>query len=248
MLRLKGVHFKYPGGSEVLRGVDLSVDRGESVALMGPNGSGKTTLLMIAAGLLEPLSGTVLLDGEALKKQLPQARRRIGLVFQDPDDQIFNPTVYDEIAYAPRQILNPEEVEARVLEMADRFNLRSLLYRPPYKLSIGEKRMVTIASILAYEPELLLLDEPTANLSYTSIMEVRRVVAEAKNKGKAVLAASHDLEFVAETADRVYILYDGQIKGGSSVESTLSNEDLLNLAGVNPRMIKAIRIWEKPYT
>ncbi|MBS7645710.1 ABC transporter ATP-binding protein [Candidatus Bathyarchaeota archaeon] len=101
------------GGSEVLRGVDLSVDRGEGVAVVGPNGSGKTALLMIAAGLLEPLRGTVLLDGEALKDQLPQARRRIGLVFQDPDDQIFNPTVHDEIAYAPRQILSPEEAEER---------------------------------------------------------------------------------------------------------------------------------------
>ncbi|MBS7645711.1 AAA family ATPase [Candidatus Bathyarchaeota archaeon] len=99
--------------------------------------------------------------------------------------------------------------------MADRFNLRGLLSKPPYKLSMGEKRMVTIASILAYDPELLILDEPTANLSYASTMEVRRIVAEAKERGKAVLAASHDLEFVAETADCVYVLHDGFIQGGS---------------------------------
>ena len=241
MLMLKDVHFKYPGDIEVLKGVDLTVERHEIVAVMGPNGSGKTTLLMVAAGLLEPETGEVLLDGKPLRNQLPKARRRIGLVFQDPDDQLFNPTVYEEIAFAPRQILNPEEAHGRVMDVADRLNLRGLLDRPPYKLSMGEKRVVAIASILAYDPELLLLDEPTANLSYASAMEVKRVVVEAKDKGKAILVASHDLGFVAETVDRIYILYEGVIHGGSPVRSMLSDEDLLSLAGVNPQLVRAMK-------
>ncbi|MEM2123575.1 MAG: ABC transporter ATP-binding protein [Candidatus Bathyarchaeia archaeon] len=245
MLILTDVHFSYSEELKVLRGVNLSLDRGESVAVMGQNGCGKTTLLMVAAGLLDPEKGHILLDGNVLKDQLPQARRRIGLVFQDPDDQLFNPTVYEEIAFAPRQILSPEEVKERVLEVADRLNLRSLLSRPPYKLSMGEKRMVTIASILAYDPELLLLDEPTANLSYTNIMEIKRILAEAKNKDKAVLVASHDIEFIAETMDRIYILYDGLLHGGLPVESILSNGDLLNLAGVNPQLVQAMKKYTR---
>lgn len=235
LLKLKDVYFRYPDGVEVLRGVTLSVDRGESVAVIGSNGCGKTTLLMVAAGLLGPEKGDVLLDGRPLKEQLPQARRRIGMVFQDPDDQLFNPTVYEEIAFAPRQLLTPEEVEERVLEIAERFNIRSLLGRPPYKLSMGEKRMVTMASILVYNPELLLLDEPTADLSYTPIKEIKRIILEAKEDGRAVLMASHDLEFVAEVVDRIYILSSGLLYGGSETESILFNDHLLALADINPQ-------------
>ncbi|MEM2794045.1 MAG: ABC transporter ATP-binding protein, partial [Candidatus Methanomethylicia archaeon] len=138
MLRVENVCFKYPGGVEVLKNVSFTASRGEVVAVVGPNGSGKTTLLMIAAGLLEPSKGLVLLDNKPLKEQLPEARRRIGLVFQDPDDQLFNPTVYDEIAFTLRQLLHTEkDVDKRVSEVAWKFNLVDILDKPPYKLSIG---------------------------------------------------------------------------------------------------------------
>jgi cobalt/nickel transport system ATP-binding protein len=238
MLMLKDVHFKYPGDIEILKGVDLTVERHEIVAVIGPNGSGKTTLLMVAAGLLEPETGEVLLDGKPLRNQLPGARRRIGLVFQDPDDQLFNPTVHDEIAFAPHQIFNPEYVEEKILEVADKFNLRGILNKPPYKLSVGEKRMVAMASILVYDPELLLLDEPTANLSYTPIEEIKRILMDSRGKGKAVLIASHDVEFIAETADRVYVLNGGILHGGENAKFILSNENLLALADMKPPLSK----------
>lgn len=243
LLKVEDVYFRYPGGVDVLKGASFFVNRGEVIAIIGSNGSGKTTLLMVAAGLLNPSKGVVLLDDKPLKNQLPEARRRIGLVFQDPDDQLFNSTVYDEIAFTLRQILPAEEVDKKVVEVAERFKLNNLLNKPPYKLSIGEKRMVTLASILAYNPEVLLLDEPTANLSIKSVEEVGKVVVEAKDTGKAVVVASHDIEFVAKVADRVYILNNGLTLGGSDTRSVLVNKSLLELADMQPPIVfQAIKL------
>jgi len=238
LLRVDEVYFKYPGGVEVLRGASFSADRGEVVAIIGPNGSGKTTLLMIAAGLLEPERGTVLLDDKPLEPQLPEARRRIGFVFQDPNDQLFNPTVYDEIAFALNQICSsPDDVDRKVREIAEKFKIEDLLCKPPYKLSLGEKRIVTLASMLAYDPELLLLDEPTANLSSRTIEEIKEVVEDSRKNKRAVVVASHDVEFVAEISDRVYVIKDGSTLGGSDARTILSNESLLALADTKPPLV-----------
>jgi cobalt/nickel transport system ATP-binding protein len=238
LLKVEDAYFKYPGGVEVLKGASLSADRGEVVAIIGPNGSGKTTFLMVAAGLLEPKRGRVLLDGKPLKEQLPEARKRIGLVFQDPDDQLFNPTVYDELAFALRQLpLSKEEIDRRVLEAAGRFKLEDLLERSPYRLSIGEKRRVTLASVLAYDPDLLLLDEPTANLSSKFVEEVEHTVVKAGRAGKAVVVASHNVEFVARVADRIYIMNNGSTLGGQAAKNMLVDESLLALADMRPPLV-----------
>jgi len=238
LLKVENIHFEYPGGVKVLRGASFSVDRGEVIAIIGPNGSGKTTLLMVAAGLLEPKEGIVILEEKPLKKQLPEARKKIGLVFQDPNDQIFNPTVYDEIAFALRQLFfSFEDVDRRVKEIAGKFNLTHLLSKPPYNLSVGEKRIVTLASVIAYDPEVILLDEPTANLSFGTIKEIERVIGDFRNKNKAVVVASHDVEFVAEVSDRVYIINKGSTWGGSDTKSMLSDESLLALADMRPPLV-----------
>ncbi|MEM1547172.1 MAG: ABC transporter ATP-binding protein [Candidatus Methanomethylicia archaeon] len=244
MLRVENVCFKYPGGVEVLKNVSFTASRGEVVAVVGPNGSGKTTLLMIAAGLLEPSKGLVLLDNKPLKEQLPEARRRIGLVFQDPDDQLFNPTVYDEIAFTLRQLLHTEkDVDKRVSEVAWKFNLVDILDKPPYKLSIGEKRRVTLASIIAYDPEVLLLDEPTANLSSKYVEEIEEILIEARENYKMIIVASHDVEFIARIADRIYILNNGVTVGGLNAKSILTNESLLALADMKPPLVlQALRL------
>jgi len=255
VLNVEKVYFSYHNNIEVLKGASFSVNRGEIVAIIGPNGSGKTTLLMIAAGLLEPKKGEVLLEGKPLKEQLPEARKKIGLIFQDPDDQLFNPTVYDEIAFALHQLLYPkEEIEKKVKEVVKKFNLENLLNKPPFKLSIGEKRMVTIASIIVYDPDILLFDEPTANLSSKTIEKVEELVIDAKNSNKAIVIASHDVEFIANVADRVYIINDGITLGGSSTKSILFNESLLSLADMKPPLIvQALKLLklnleEKPLT
>jgi len=195
-------------------------------------------MLMVAAGLLEPKRGVVLLKEKPLKEQLPEARKRIGIVFQDPNDQLFNPTVYDEVAFSLNQLYSSvEEVDKRVKETAERFNLKHLLSKPPYKLSVGEKRIVTLASIAAYDPDVLLLDEPTANLSSRTIKEIEQVIEEARNTGKAVVVASHDVEFVAEVSDRVYIIDNGTTVGGLDAKSVISDESLLALADMKPPIV-----------
>lgn len=243
-LEMKKVYFKYPGGDEVLKGASLLVRRGEVVSVVGANGSGKTTLLMVAAGLLEPDKGCVLIDGKPLREQLPGVRRRIGLVFQDPDDQLFNPTVYDEIAFTLRQIYRTEkEVREKVKTVAERFKLEKFLNKPPYELSIGEKRKVALASVLAYDPDVLLLDEPNANMSAKTVEEIEGVIYEARSLGKAVLVTSHDVEFVADVSDRVYVLSDGVLMGGSATRQVLSDSSLLNLADMRPPLVlEALRL------
>lgn len=234
-LEVVKVNFKYPGGPMVLKGASFYVRGGEAVAIVGPNGSGKTTLLLIASGLLEPDEGEVLLEGLLLKRMLPEARRKIGMVFQDPDDQLFNPTVYEELAFSLRQILPSEvEVRRRIEEVVEYFKLKEVLHRPPYKLSMGEKRKVALASALIYDPSILILDEPTVNLSLSSVMMVRKVITEAKSLGKAVVLSSHDSDFVVDVADRVYIMSNGALLGGEHTASILSNRALLELADIKP--------------
>jgi cobalt/nickel transport system ATP-binding protein len=241
LLKLENIYFKYPGEVEVLKGANLLADRGEIVALIGPVGSGKTTLLMIAAGLLEPERGTVFLDGKPLKDQLPEARERIGLVFQNPDDQIFNPTVYDELAFALNQICNSAtEVDSIVRRVADRFNITHLLNRPPYRLSMGEKRIVTLASIIIYNPDILLLDEPTANVSSRIVEIIKTVLFEFKQSKKAIVVASHDVEFIAEVSDRVYVINNGVTIGGLDSKTVLSDEKILAMADLKPTRINKI--------
>lgn len=242
LLKLEGIYFKYPGEVEVLKGANLSVDRGEVVALIGPVGSGKTTLLMVAAGLLEPEMGTVLLDDKLLKDQLPEARKRIGLVFQNPDDQIFNSTVYDELAFALRQIHGSNtEVDRIIRKVAERFNMTHLLNRPPYRLSMGEKRIITLVSIIAYNPDILLLDEPTANVSSKIIESIKSVVEEFKQSNKAVVIASHDAEFIAGASDRIYVINNGVTVGGLDSKTILSDDELLAMADLKANLCKGFK-------
>ncbi|ABL79137.1 energy-coupling factor ABC transporter ATP-binding protein [Thermofilum pendens] len=212
MLECRDLWAGYPGFGDVLRGVTLGLERGEVVALLGPNGSGKTTLLLALAGLLKPSRGSVLLDGRDLWSQLPGARRRIGLVFQDPDDQLFNPTVEEELAFALNQLGLPEAEKASRLERAARMlGVEGLLDRPVHALSYGEKRRVALASVLVYDPEYLLLDEPTANLDPRSASALLEAVCRLKREGRGVLLATQDVGVASRVADRYAVIHGGRI-------------------------------------
>ena len=211
-LAVEDVWYTYPRGPTALRGVNLSLRGGEVALLLGPNGCGKTTLLLVAAGLLKPDRGRVLVLGRSVYPPSPEVRRHIGVVFQDPDDQLFNPTVYDEIAFAPRQLgYSEEEVDEKVRSISAKLGIEGLLERPTHALSTGEKRRVALASVLVYEPDVLLLDEPTANVETRTVEALMNILCQLRGEGKTVLVATQRSVLAEIVADRVFVMNEGEI-------------------------------------
>ncbi len=217
-IELEGVRHVYSPGTpfavEALRGVSLGVERGEVLGVIGGTGSGKSTLVQHLNLLLIPTSGRVLVDGEdALSMGRSELRRRIGLVFQSPEQALFAPTVEEDVAFAPRRLgLGEGEVRGRVREALDLLGAWHLASRPPLALSGGEKRRVAIAGVLAMGPEVLVLDEPTAGLDPHARSELVGLVGRLKTSGMTVVFVSHDLDEVAEVADRVCVLDGGVVR------------------------------------
>ncbi|ABL87392.1 ABC transporter related protein [Pyrobaculum islandicum DSM 4184] len=209
VLKAVDVYFGY--SEDVLKGVSLSVGEGQFMAVMGPTGSGKTTLLLVLAGLLKPRRGEVYFMGEPLEGQLPAARRLMGVVFQNPDDMFFNHTVRDEIAYTAVRIYGREEGLKLAEEAAKALGIEGLLDRPPYKLSGGQKRLVTLAAATVHRPRLLLLDEPTTYLDEDAYEVVVNYLAKLKAGGVSAVIATHDEELAVRLADSVYKLREGKL-------------------------------------
>lgn len=231
------LRYVYPGGVVALDGVDLEVWPGEHLAVLGANGSGKSTLLKVLDGLYPPQEGEVRFYGRPLLPDEASARdfhRRVGLVFQDPDVQLFSPTVWEEVAFAPRQLgLSPEEVHQRVEGMLARLGLLHLAERPPYRLSEGEKRKVALASVLVHEPELLLLDEPTASLDPRSRTHLLDLLLEwGRQDGHTLVLCTHDLALAQALARRVVVLNRGQVLAQGRPEEILTDEVLLREANL----------------
>jgi len=218
-----------------LRGLSLTIDRGQSVALVGANGSGKSTLLRMLDALCFPSSGTVSFCGDRLTpEQLRNDdyaisfRRRVALVFQNPDVQLFNPTVFDEVAFGPLQMgWSSADVIARVDETLQLMGIPHLRDRAPYRLSGGEKKRVALASVIVLDPEVLLLDEPTAMLDPRSQSQLIDLIQQWKGSSKTVITATHQLEIVEDIADRVFVLEQGSVIAGGSPQEILSNSELL---------------------
>jgi energy-coupling factor transport system ATP-binding protein len=217
-LELRDVHHVYAAGTpfevEALRGVSLGVEPGEVLGIVGGTGSGKSTLVRHMNLLLGPTSGEVLVDGvdaTALKKS--ELRRGVGLVFQFPEAALFAPTVEEDVAFAPRRLgLDEGEVEERVRESLRMLGAEDLAARSPFALSGGEKRRVAIAGVLAMGPEVLVLDEPTAGLDPAMRDELLALILNLRDAGLSVVLVSHDLDEVAEVADRVCALHDGRVR------------------------------------
>lgn len=229
-MRLSGASYSYEGSSVALDRVDMSVAEGECVAIIGPNGAGKSTLLKIMAGLLEPASGTVEIAGKPLtKNNAGELRRDIGILFQDPDDQLFMPSVREDVAFGPlNQGLGPEEAKMRVAEALKIVGLAGFEERVPHHLSYGEKKRVAIAGILAMRPKMLLLDEPTANLDPRGRAELMELIQKLKC---TVVMATHDMAAVAAMADRIYVL-DRKVLAAGSKRDILTDGKLLGSAGL----------------
>lgn len=218
-----------------LDGLSMRIRQGSRIALLGANGSGKSTLLRLLDALYFPARGELKAFGEILSEQTfadDQTnfafRRRVGLVFQNPDVQIFNPTVFDEVAFGPLQLgWTRDRILRCVDEILARFAIGHLKDRAPHRLSGGEKKRVALASVLILEPEVLLLDEPTASLDPESQSEVIRFLIESRNTGRTIVTATHDLDIVEDIADFVFVLDKGKVAGAGTPAEILADQDLL---------------------
>ena len=230
------VHYSYQGRFPALCGIDLTIEKGLRVALVGTNGSGKSTLLSLLDGLVQPQRGRVLFAGRELTEAALQDeafsldfRRRVGLVFQNPDVQLFCPTVREDIAFGPLQLgFAPEVVEKRIEVLAQDLGITALLDRPPHQLSVGEKRKVSFATVLAIEPEVLLLDEPTAGLDPRTTTHLIELLHQAAHQGRTIVTATHDLHTLPDIADLVYVFgQDKRLAASGTPDEILANHALL---------------------
>jgi cobalt/nickel transport system ATP-binding protein len=227
VLNIDGIRFSYPDNPDVLKGINLKVLPGQRVGLIGPNGAGKTTLFLVVSGILKPNTGIVSLLGKPIEhgKFNPQ----VALVFQNPDDQLFCPSVRDDVAFGLQNMgLPKEEVKSKVDEALRTVGASAFADRPAHHLSEGEKRIVSIASVLVMHPYLILYDEPSANLD---IRSRRRLIHLLQSSSETNIVASHDLELILEVCDRVILVDDGEIIADGNPIEIMSNKELMEAHG-----------------
>ncbi|NUP02186.1 MAG: ABC transporter ATP-binding protein [Nonomuraea sp.] len=225
-LEVSELAYAYPDGTQALFGVDLSIGRGERVALLGPNGAGKTTLVMHLNGILTAGHGTVTVGGTPVRKDtLKEVRQRVGLVFQDPDDQLFMPTVRDDVAFGPANAgVRGAELDRLAEAALERVGMLEFADRPPHHLSFGQRRRVAVATVLAMRPEILVLDEPSSNLDPAARRELAEIL---RSLDVTVLMVTHDLPYALELCERSLILSGGVIAADGPTRKLLADTDLL---------------------
>ena len=236
MLEARNITFSYDDGTEALNNVNLKVDKGDIVALLGKNGAGKSTLFLHFNGILRPDNGEILIDEEKLKydkKSLIKFRQKVGLVFQNPDDQIFAPSVEEDVAFGPLNLKLPmEEVQKRVHEALDRVGMACFEKKAPHHLSGGQKKRVAIAGILAMKPEIMVFDEPTAGLDPKGASKIINLLKELNEQGITIIISTHDVDLVPQYANRVYVLHEGEIIGDGTARDIFSNKELIDKANL----------------
>jgi cobalt/nickel transport system ATP-binding protein len=225
-LEVEGVAFAYPDGHQALFGVSFSILRGERVALLGPNGAGKTTLVLQCNGVLLPGAGRVLVTGlPVATEHLKEIRRRVGIVFQDPDDQLFMPTVGEDVAFGPRNLgLSEADVAVRVAEALEQVGMTGYADRPPHHLSFGQRRRVAVATVLSMHPEILVLDEPSSNLDPAGRRELAEVLQALP---VTLLMVTHDLPYALQLCPRSVVLDRGVVVADGPTRQLLADAGLL---------------------
>jgi len=242
MIEVKDIHFTFPSGVEALKGVSLSIRDGEFVAIMGQNGAGKTTLVKHFNGLLKPTTGEVIVDSISTRKtSVAKLARNVGFVFQNPDHQLFCESVEEEIAFGLRNFGFDQNLTKKRVDWA--LNLLDLTeYRQssPFLLSGGERKRVALASVLAWDPKTVVLDEPTIGQDHQQKEKLRQFIIQLNSQGKTVIVVTHDVEFVAESNPRVVLMTDGRIVADGMAEEILTNEALVTRASIVPPQITQI--------
>ena len=233
-LSIKNLSYTYPDGTHALKNVNMEILKGQKVAIMGPNGAGKSTLFSHFNGLTEPKSGYLEIDGKKMeydKKTLLEIRQKVGIVFQDPNDQLFAPTVKEDVAFGPMNLgLDYEEVEKRVNEALELVGMKKFKDKTPHHLSGGQQKRVAIAGIIAMRPEIMILDEPTAGLDPQGVDQVLTILNNLNKDGMSIVISSHDIEMVNGFAEKIFVLYEGELLARGDKHEIFSNKELLKKA------------------
>ncbi len=230
LIEVKSLFYKYPDGTQALEDISFDVFEGESVGIVGPNGAGKSTLLLHLNGILQG-EGHITVSGLDMKEaNLPLIRQKVGLVFQDPDSQLFMPTVHEDVAFGPINMnMSPPEVKSSVRLALQKVEMEDFLHRSSHHLSLGEKRKISLATVLSMDPDILILDEPSSNLDPRSRRELIKLL---KTNNHTKIFASHDLEMILEVCQRVILLDAGKIIAEGDPIEVLSNKVLMTAHGL----------------
>ena len=225
-LSVNNLSFEYPDGFKALENINLSLSKGERLAVLGPNGAGKTTLILHLNGILGDLNGQITLNNNSFSEEnISKIRKSVGLVFQDPDDQLFMPTVLEDVMFGPKNFgFSDELVKKNSMKALEQVKMLQFIDKPPHHLSFGQKRKVAIASVLASEPELLVLDEPSSNLDPASRRELIDIL---KNLDVSIILVTHDLPMALEICNRSVILNNGKITANDETYKILKNEKVM---------------------
>ena len=236
MLEVKNIKYSYNADYQALKGVSLKIEKGEMVALLGKNGAGKSTLFLHLNGIYEPDEGQVFIDGEELKydkKSLLKFRQKVGIVFQNPDDQIFAPTVEEDVAFGPLNLGLPmEEVQDRVENALARVGMSGFEKTAPHHLSGGQKKRVAIAGILAMKPEVMVLDEPTAGLDPQGVVDLSILLNELNDEGITIVISTHEVDLVPNYAKRVFVMVDGLLIAEGTPKEIFAKPEILEQANL----------------
>jgi len=230
--------FTYPDGTSALYDINIEIKEGERIAIVGSNGAGKSTLFAHFNGINKPTSGSLKVDGKLMvyeKKELLHIRQKVGIVFQNPDDQLFAPTVVEDVAFGPMNLgLSDDEVDERVEEALEMVGMSGLGKKAPHHLSGGQKKRVAIAGILAMRPEIMVLDEPTTGLDPKGAEQVMDILYMLNRQEMSIIIASHDVEMVTQFADKIFVLHDGEIIGRGTPEEIFNDYETLKRAHLRP--------------
>jgi len=229
LIEVEDIYFKYQSGTEALKGITLKIKDGEFVAIMGQNGAGKTTLVKHFNGLLKPSAGRVLVDNiQTTKSSIASLSKTVGFVFQNPDHQLFSETVEEEIAFALKNFgFNQETIEKQITWALNLLSLTQYRKTSPFMLSGGERKRVALASVLAWDPKILVLDEPTIGQDHEQKEILRQFIVQLQTQGKTVVIVTHDVEFVAECNPRVILMREGKIVADGEGKEILTNTNVL---------------------
>jgi energy-coupling factor transport system ATP-binding protein len=242
VIEIKDVYFTYPTGVEALKGVSLTIRDGEFVAIMGSNGAGKTTLVKHFNGLLKPAKGEVFVDGVNTRNaSVASLARKVGFVFQNPDNQLFCETAEEEIAFALNNFgFDEETVKSRVTWALNLLGLTQYRQTSPFMLSGGERKRLALASVLAWDPKVVVLDEPTIGQDYEQKEKLRQFIVQLNAQGKTVVIVTHDVEFVADCGPRVVLMAEGKIIADGDSKEILTDKELTFKASIVPPQITQI--------